>query len=632
MRCPRVRVSHLALPAIVVTLASAAAFPDDVPSQNLSFSELAARGELTTKVVVDRAESIYSGTCTGLSSYYSEDGRTIYTDVTLRVSASIKGREEQQVTFTTPGGKVGDTFLTVIPFPSFELGEEAVVFLRNYAAGSMYPLNATVLSGASFAKRVLDRSTPERSARADDLVSHLRDVAAGTPGIEPIALGACEPPITSAATAAAKVLAVPQIESVSSVRLDWVPSHPQGKTLTDTLTITGSGFGTGPCTGCTVQYQIWNDGLQTQGANHYPPPVPPNPDFFLWSDTKIKLKLRDNATSGNVAVCSGYGNCSTGKQYNVRFNTKPIEAGYCYWTNARASSGIRYYFVPFTSPPTSPTGTVTDVMWTGETYNDADGAVDNAFDAWDAASTNLAFIDGGQEDYVRCFNDRLNVVIWENHNDPSAVAFTYATGDATADTLTDVDISFDYRNGYGGIRYWSASDNPGSSTPYDIWNIAAHEVGHLLGCWHGYGSPDSDKTMYWSASSPRETKKRSLTADDAALATWLYQGAPKPTTPANTGVLTPGKLYLQQNYPNPFNPQTTIRFGLLDPARVDLAVYNALGQKVRTLASGQFLRAGDHHFLWDSLNDDGQPVSSGVYYYQLSSEAFSFGGEMTLIR
>jgi hypothetical protein len=70
---------------------------------------------------------------------------------------------------------------------------------------------------------------------------------------------------------------------------------------------------------------------------------------------------------------------------------------------------------------------------------------------------------------------------------------------------------------------------------------------------------------------------------------------------------------LQQNYPNPFNPQTTISYQLADFARTELAVYNILGQKVRTLVNKR-QQAGEY-----TVKFDGTGLPSGVYFAQLQS-------------
>lgn len=81
----------------------------------------------------------------------------------------------------------------------------------------------------------------------------------------------------------------------------------------------------------------------------------------------------------------------------------------------------------------------------------------------------------------------------------------------------------------------------------------------------------------------------------------------------------PDDYVLYQNYPNPFNPSTTIRFDLLAPCFAQLLLYNAAGQKVRTLAEGR-MNQGSHSVSFDGRDDKGQTLASGLYYYQLIVE------------
>ncbi len=76
------------------------------------------------------------------------------------------------------------------------------------------------------------------------------------------------------------------------------------------------------------------------------------------------------------------------------------------------------------------------------------------------------------------------------------------------------------------------------------------------------------------------------------------------------------QIALEQNFPNPFNPTTDISFSLPTPAQVTLQVYNILGERVRTLADSQF-GAGSHTVAWDSNDEAGNRVASGIYFYRL---------------
>jgi hypothetical protein len=89
---------------------------------------------------------------------------------------------------------------------------------------------------------------------------------------------------------------------------------------------------------------------------------------------------------------------------------------------------------------------------------------------------------------------------------------------------------------------------------------------------------------------------------------------------------------LQQNVPNPFNPTTTISFVVPDGgADVSLHIYDSAGRLVRTLVNGHE-PSGTREVTWSGNNDQGQPVSSGVYFYKLTAPSFSTTKKMVLLR
>ena len=69
--------------------------------------------------------------------------------------------------------------------------------------------------------------------------------------------------------------------------------------------------------------------------------------------------------------------------------------------------------------------------------------------------------------------------------------------------------------------------------------------------------------------------------------------------------------------PNPFNPTTTLHLQVPMRSSVWLTIYNIAGQVVRTLLDDYELDAGYHTIDWDGRDQQGQPVTSGVYLYQL---------------
>jgi len=99
------------------------------------------------------------------------------------------------------------------------------------------------------------------------------------------------------------------------------------------------------------------------------------------------------------------------------------------------------------------------------------------------------------------------------------------------------------------------------------------------------------------------------------------------TTPTSVRVETRPDVYaLQNNYPNPFNPETTIKYQLPEAGEVTLEIYNMLGQVVNTLVN-DYQTAGRYVIQWDATNNNGQSLSSGVYFYRISA-----GGEFQSIK
>ena len=101
----------------------------------------------------------------------------------------------------------------------------------------------------------------------------------------------------------------------------------------------------------------------------------------------------------------------------------------------------------------------------------------------------------------------------------------------------------------------------------------------------------------------------------------------------NTHDLTylPDKHGLHQNYPNPFNPETLIPYNLPENIFVNITIYDLLGRQVKTLVN-QGQNAGFNSIKWNAINDYGEPVSAGIYLYQIQAGTFYQTRKMVLLR
>jgi hypothetical protein len=102
--------------------------------------------------------------------------------------------------------------------------------------------------------------------------------------------------------------------------------------------------------------------------------------------------------------------------------------------------------------------------------------------------------------------------------------------------------------------------------------------------------------------------------------------------PVGSGVIELTQNQLHQNIPNPFNPTTKIQYEIKEPGPVSLRIYNVAGQLVKTLVDGHRNSGRRYEANWNGLNNSGQPVSSGLYFYKLVARNFTQTKKMVLLK
>lgn len=133
-----------------------------------------------------------------------------------------------------------------------------------------------------------------------------------------------------------------------------------------------------------------------------------------------------------------------------------------------------------------------------------------------------------------------------------------------------------------------------------------------------YDSPDHDLAVV-----------AKLELEDSKATIFLPKKQTSEPVVANANV--PNHFEFYQNHPNPFNPETEIRYQLPAATRVNLTIYNLLGQKIRSLVDKE-QEAGFHFVHWDGTDEHGTSVASGMYLYAIGAGEFKQVKKMLLLR
>ncbi len=165
-----------------------------------------------------------------------------------------------------------------------------------------------------------------------------------------------------------------------------------------------------------------------------------------------------------------------------------------------------------------------------------------------------------------------------------------------------IDAKRDFEDVYGVIADLTPIDK---NEGIDLSKYMLSGVGLNDGSTYWWRVRYRDKNLQWSDWS----EERSFSVNSSTKVEERGDGA----------VVKETRLYA--NYPNPFNPTTSIQFDIAKMGHVRMDIYNINGRLVKKLIDRD-MPAGQYSVVWDGINEDGQKLASGIYFYRLSAKDY----------
>ena len=242
---------------------------------------------------------------------------------------------------------------------------------------------------------------------------------------------------------------------------------------------------------------------------------------------------------------------------------------------------------------------------------------DSGTSSWvDQSRTNSTYNSNGK--YLSVLNEEYDGSVWQKESeylfeyDSNDHVVSYIEKDSWNGSDFDENDKYNFRYNSMGIcnggnhetwfsGHWVSADAPWMMFMpklFDLFYYGDTEISYLdeLTWWFSY-IPGYEYSVY-------------------------YNGI----TDVKEKVTTPSKYTLAQNYPNPFNPSTKISYSLPNASHVSLKVYDILGNEITTLVNQKQSR-GTYEVNFDASN-----LTSGIYFYQISTNNFSQVRKMMLLK
>jgi hypothetical protein len=225
----------------------------------------------------------------------------------------------------------------------------------------------------------------------------------------------------------------------------------------------------------------------------------------------------------------------------------------------------------------------------------------------------------GGSSTILASGDQFTLGTGDSENSPLPVTLTYFGGNTIESQNGFKNPVIEWktateRENYGFYLYRTESaDNQQTIQPDDYWE----EIAFIPGA----GTTTSAQSYSFEDENITKagTYSYKLRQED-------FDGSEEWFDPITITVGSPLKTNLSGNYPNPFNPVTTIAYQLSDQSKVDIRVYNVLGQKVATLAN-KVQEAGQYQVQFDAAQ-----LSSGIYFVRMVTDGKVFTRKITLMK
>ena len=262
-----------------------------------------------------------------------------------------------------------------------------------------------------------------------------------------------------------------------------------------------------------------------------------------------------------------------------------------------------------------------NILYTDQDYfwiNNEETMVDLIFDVGDFAYDFFGLAGGVNDDTLA---SRIDTLVIGEAGDPISGDWVDTPIELQFELIDTFEINWiDWTEAGTGedIFYTYETDN-GAGVKYDAGNF---KTVFLPWMYEAVGTLDADSNY--------------IPHDDAYalmenMLEWFGTDTGYAVSVGESFVEIPSGFALFQNYPNPFNPVTHIAYDLPGDSRVELSIYNLLGQKIRTLVNRD-MSGGHHVAVWDGNDDLGSPVSTGIYFYRIRADDFKESRKMILLK
>jgi hypothetical protein len=240
------------------------------------------------------------------------------------------------------------------------------------------------------------------------------------------------------------------------------------------------------------------------------------------------------------------------------------------------------------------------------------------------------------------FNDQFALSI--SHTTPRNVTIrncesTYLIGAGGLENSIIDDCQFDFLNlfspteftymltdflieGVGNQFYTTPSYDQEYGPPYLAEGSPCVDAGNPASACNDLEDPENPGFALWPSQGGLRNDVGYTGGPRASVIDTSWVSLPQ----GNADELMVKDFHLAAPYPNPFNPSTRVPFTLLQPAVIQLRVYNLLGQELVLLADGPF-SSGAHEISWHAGD-----LASGVYIVQLQSQTKMESKKVLLLR